>query len=117
MASPYRSVAGPTRPPASCSGAMNSGVPTTALAVTGVAPMSFAMPKSTTFNTPDASNMTLSGLMSRCSTPLACAQLRASATASPMAQTASGPSYARRWVNVPPDSRSITISRSPSTSR
>ncbi len=83
------SVQGPTSPPAACSGAMYSGVPSTMpLRVSpGAAGPSgwntFAMPKSITFtlSTPSTSTTsTFSGLTSRCTMPSAWAWSSAAAT-------------------------------------
>ncbi len=103
------SVAGPIRPPRICSGAMYIGVPSCPVAVVAEPWKIFAMPKSVTFTVLAASNMTLSSLMSRCSTPRPCAYPSADATPRPTAHAASGPIPRARRVSVPPASISITI--------
>ena len=89
---PYTSLAGPTAPPAACSGLMYAGVPTASpstvsepsgqpcggpgaspLAVDSMPPrdwpMSLANPQSTTRVSPNSPSMMFVGLMSRWSTP------------------------------------------------
>lgn len=63
------SVAGVTRRPAACSGAMNDGVPmVTPLPVSEVASAAYAIPKSMTRG-PSAASSTFDGLRSRCTMP------------------------------------------------
>ena len=72
-----------------CSGDMYEGVPSTApVCVSSDAPMR-AMPKSATLTRPPASRIRLAGLMSRCTTPCACAWSSASRI-SPMMRATSG---------------------------
>ena len=72
--------------PASCSGLMYSGVPTTSPVFVTFwfsAPAALAMPKSTTFTQSEPSRffaiMMLSGFRSRCTMPISCATWRPSA--------------------------------------
>jgi hypothetical protein len=65
---------------------------------------SLAMPKSTSLGSPRPVNRMFSGLMSRCSTPTACAAASASAIAAPMpsaSSTGSGPSAIRSASDPP----------------
>ena len=73
------SAGGPTSSPRACSGAMNSGVPTTApVAVSPpVASRIVATPKSVRNGRPASSNSTLAGLMSRWTIPWRWASARA----------------------------------------
>ena len=75
-----------------CSGAMNAGVPITVPTRVSVPPvraswMTRAIPKSSTLSPPVRTRNRFSGLMSRWTTPLACALARTSSTAAPMAST------------------------------
>ena len=81
------------------------------------AEMAFAIPKSVTVALPAASS-TLSGLMSRCTTPFACANARARATSRRMLITSpmvSGP-CARRARTDSPSTYGIENQGSPSAS-
>ncbi len=88
---------------------MYFGVPMSMLAVAADPSKIFAIPKSVTLSKSPASNMMLSGLMSRCSTPWLCAQVSAAAAARPTAQAPSGEIPVRRRLSVPPPSNSMTI--------
>ena len=91
--------------PAACSGAMYAGVPIAVPSCVSVAPagfacaatIAFAMPKSaTTAVCPES--RTLSGLMSRCTTPCSCAYASAFATSRRMSTACAigtGPSASR----------------------
>ena len=78
----------------------------------------FAMPKSATTAAPPDMRM-LSGLMSRCTTPCACAYCNARATSRSTLSASvigSGPSRARRSRSDGPDSNGITKYTAPFTS-
>ena len=97
--------------PAACSGAIYAGVPMLVPICVSVAPpdevraalMAFAMPKSVTTATPPEMS-TLSGLMSRCTTPRWCAYASAFDTSRRMpitSGTASGPRERRERSDSP----------------
>ncbi len=73
---------GPPLPPATCSGAMNAGVPTAPVSVADVASSGRAIPKSMTRG-PSGPSSTFAGLKSRCTTPAS--WIAASAVAVPIA--------------------------------
>ncbi len=76
-----------------------------------VPPSARAMPKSSTF-TPPPDSMMLAGLMSRCTSPAACAASSASHTAAAIAAASpagSIPASSRTWRRVRPATSSITI--------
>jgi hypothetical protein len=64
------SAGGPAFAPASCSGAMNAGVPTTRLVTVVSASIARAIPKSITRG-PSGPSITFPGFTSRCTTPAA----------------------------------------------
>ncbi|AEV86251.1 MAP/microtubule affinity-regulating kinase 3 [Actinoplanes sp. SE50/110] len=108
--SPYRSVAGSAGLPSRRSGAAYAGVPKVApVSSSSGSPAAALIPKSSSF-TPPLQSITLPGLMSRCTTPAACAAASAPATAAPTAAAAGhgiGPSQSRA-ATVSPASSSIT---------
>jgi hypothetical protein len=76
-------------------------------------------PKSPTFTAPSASMKQFDGLMSRCSTPAACAASSPpmmSITAATASSGGTGPLAATRSFSVPPGSNSIEIAGMPSIS-
>ena len=80
------------------------------VAVPPATPSARAMPKSSTLTWPSASTM-FAGLMSRCTSPAACATSSASHTAAAMptaSPAASIPASSRTWRRVRPATSSIT---------
>ena len=68
-----RSVRASTERPRACSGDMNIGVPKNWPVDVSWTASSLAMPKSMIFGSPESWIMMFAGLMSRCTTPCACA--------------------------------------------
>ena len=124
-ASEYVSLRPSSVSPASCSGLMYSGVPTTSpVLVTFWASLfaAFAIPKSTTFTQSVPSrffaNMMLSGLRSRWTIPMSCATLSASAVwrvMSPARVGVSAPSSLITFVSDGPSTYSIARKIMPSS--
>ena len=110
--SEYKSACGPAGRPDACSGDRYAAVPSTpAVPVTPAAPSARAMPKSSTLTCPPASTM-FAGVMSRCTSPAACATSSASHTAAAMrtaSPAASIPASSRTCRRVRPATSSITM--------
>lgn len=113
--SDHRSASGPAGVcPDIRSGAVYSGEPTKdPVVVSVVAPDTWAMPKSvSTARPPGASRRTFAGLMSRCSTPAACAVRSAPTNAIPIraaSATSTGPVRESRSARDPPSTSSMTM--------
>ena len=110
--SAYKSACGPAGWPDACSGDRYATVPSTpAVPVTVVVPSARAMPKSSTLTCPPAST-TFAGVMSRCTSPAACATSSASQTSAAI-RTASPagsiPAWSRTCRRVRPSTSSITM--------
>src|SRR6266699_3143394 len=110
----HLSAAAVTRVPASCSGAMNAGVPiATSPERTVVIPGTAASPKSITTG-PSGPSMTLPGLKSRCTIPAACTAPSAVSVATAMRSSAApprGPNCSTTSTSDGPLTYSLTMNR------
>ena len=108
----YKSACGPAGRPEACSGDRYAAVPSTiAVPVPLVPPSARAMPKSRTLTSPPASTM-FAGVMSRCTSPAACATSSASQTPAAIraaSPAGSVPALSRTWRRVRPATSSITM--------
>ena len=93
-----------------CSGDMYPRVPMGIPARSSPVPMWAAAPKSRTFTYPSGRTIRFSGLMSRCTTPPACAAAKASAIWFPRrAISAAGLGFPHKFRSAIPSTRSITM--------
>ncbi len=109
----YRSDCGPAAWPDACSGDRYAAVPSTPrVPVVPSPPSARAMPKSRTLTSPPPVSTMFAGLMSRCTSPAACATSSASQTAAAMrtaSPSGSGPAWSRTCRRVGPTTSSITM--------